>query len=102
MPDDPPVPRSILMACSQYWTSPFQVGSHHLARTYAEMGWRVGFISNPISPFHLLAPSPELKARYSIYRSGGISDIGGAVWSYVPAALATPAKRPLLRSHWLH
>jgi glycosyltransferase involved in cell wall biosynthesis len=90
------------MASSQYWTSPFQVGSHHLARAYAESGWRVGFLSHPISPFHRLAPKDGLSERARIHGDGGIVDANGAIWAYVPWAGVCPANKPLLRSKWVH
>jgi hypothetical protein len=60
----------VLMACANYWTSPFQVGSHHLARGLARAGWTVGFVSDPISPFHWVSsPRQELSKRYDLYRT---------------------------------
>lgn len=88
------------MACANYWTSPLQVGSHHIARTFVSKGWEVAFISDPISPLHLLKPSPGLKSRYSIYKEGGLRE--GKIWSYVPAALMTPHNHSFLKSPWLH
>jgi glycosyltransferase involved in cell wall biosynthesis len=91
------------MACPNYWSSPFQVGSHHLARAFVGEGWDVAFISDPISPLHLAGRrSQELRDRASIYQAGGITDLDGHLWAYVPFALATPRMAPLLRSPWLH
>jgi glycosyltransferase involved in cell wall biosynthesis len=91
--------RRILMACPNYWTSPFQVGSHHLARGFVDAGWRVGFVSDPISPLHWLGGrSPELEERRAIWRAGGIEEEGGRVWAYVPAAPVTPHNKLGLRS----
>jgi hypothetical protein len=53
------------MACSNPWNSVFQVGSHHLAREFLKLGYEVAFISDPISPFHLLN-STGLKARFEL------------------------------------
>ena len=90
------------MACANFWTSPFQVGSHHLAREFASRGWQVAFISDPLSPFHLLGgKGGELRERFRIYRNGGIGDLNGKLWSYVPFALATPHNKPFLRSDWV-
>ncbi|HEU4698106.1 MAG TPA: glycosyltransferase [Gemmatimonadales bacterium] len=90
--------RRVLMACANYWSSPFQVGSHHLARGFAALGWEVAFVSDPISPLHWLGPrSPELRERLDIYRSGGRRVLDGRVWTYVPGALATPHNKPGLR-----
>ncbi len=57
---------------SNYYTSPFQVGDHHLARAFAADGWRVAFISAPITPFHLFSSKQELlKERLHNYRQKG-------------------------------
>ncbi len=96
------------MACANYWTSPFQVGSHHLARGFVDAGWTVGFISDPISPLHLLGEvRQELANRFKLYRAGGMWDLEKKLWAYVPGALVTPRHKPLLRSHavergWSH
>lgn len=87
------------MACANYWTTPFQVGSHHLARGFVDAGWTVGFISDPISPLHLLGQArQELANRFRLYRAGGMWDLEKRLWAYVPGALVTPSQRPLLRS----
>ena len=88
------------MACAKYWTSQLQVGSHHIARSFANKGWEVAFISDPISPLHLLKPSPGLKSRYTIYKEGGLRE--GNIWSYVPGALMTPHNHSFLKSPWVH
>ena len=94
--------KKILMACTNYWTSPYQVGSHHLARQFARLGYEVAFISNPISPFHLLGGNSRDRAeRFAIYRRGGIRDLDGKLWAYVPFALASPHNKPFLRSGWV-
>jgi glycosyltransferase involved in cell wall biosynthesis len=90
------------MACTNYWDSPFQVGSHHIARGFADKGFQVAFISNPISPLHILnGIGQELKERWLSYRKGGSLDYGDKIWSYVPLALTTPNNKPLLQSEWL-
>lgn len=91
--------QKILMACANYWTSPFQVGSHHLARGFVRAGWTVGFISDPISPLHLLGQArQELASRFQLYRAGGIWDLEKQLWAYVPGALVTPRNKLLLQS----
>ncbi len=95
-------PKKILMACANFWTSPFQVGSHHLAREFVRRGWQVAFISDPISPFHLLGgKGGELRERFRIYRQGGMQDLNGKLWAYVPFTLASPHNKPFLRSGWV-
>lgn len=95
--------RKILMVSSVYWNSPFQVGDHHLARNFVQSGWDVAHISTPISPLHLLTGNiPDLKDRFAIYKSGGIRDMDGHIWSYVPGAFFVPHNRRLLRSKWVY
>ncbi|CAE6801669.1 glycosyltransferase family protein [Nitrospira defluvii] len=94
--------RRVLMATVNQWHSPFQVGSHHLARGFAEAGWEVGFVSEPISPWHLLGGNAEeFKDRYHLYRSGGARVVPGKVWAYVPGALFTPHNKPVLNQPWI-
>src|SRR6187551_1431733 len=89
--------RRVLMATVNQWHSSFQVGSHHLARGFAQAGWEVAFVSEPISPWHLMGADPaELKDRYRIYKNGGIRDCNGRLWAYVPGALFTPHNKPFL------
>ncbi len=64
--------KKVLMAVANYYTLPFQVGSHHYARAFEKLGYEVLFISNPISPIHkIFANSNELKERERIYKRGG-------------------------------
>lgn len=94
--------KRILMACSNDWDSPFQVGSHHLARGLVRAGYEVAFVSDPISPLHLARGwTRDLRRRFGLYRSGGRSDLGGKLWAYIPGALLTPHNKPLLRSEWV-
>lgn len=94
--------KRLLMASSNYWSSPLQVGSHQLARSFVQAGWDVGFVSDPISPWHFLGPNrKDLQARYDIYTGGGRTDCEGALWTYVPGSLCTPNNKPLLRSEWV-
>jgi glycosyltransferase involved in cell wall biosynthesis len=93
----------LLMACANYWQSPLQVGSHHLARGFVASGWDVAFISDPISPFHLLQGlRPELRDRFTSHWRGGTTELAGRLWSYVPATLLSPHNKLLLRSEWVH
>ena len=94
-------PKRLLMASANYWRSPFQVGSHHLARGFVRAGWEVAFVSDPISPWHLFGGQlKDLRERYELYRGNGVTDCDGHLWAYVPGALLTPHKKPLLRSRW--
>ena len=92
------------MAVTNYYTSPFQVGSHHYARTFEKLGYEVLFISNPISPIHrLFANNEQLAERERIHDLGG-EKIENMIY-YVPKTLFPPQNKPLLSlrfilSHW--
>lgn len=92
--------KKVLMAVANYYTSPFQVGSHHYARAFEKLGYEVLFISNPISPMHkIFANSNELKERERIYKRGGES--AGGIFYYVPYSLFTSQNKPLLSSNFV-
>lgn len=94
--------RKILMGCVNYWTSPFQVGSHHYARQFVEAGFDVGFISEPISPFHLAkGMSHDLRERLKLYLANGKHYHDGRLWAYVPGALLAPGHRWPMRTRRL-
>lgn len=98
--------KKALFATSNYWNSPFQVGTHHIAKELVRKGWEIAYISAPISPIHrMFSPTKEFYDRYDIYKKGGETFEDGKVWSYVPGALLTPNNKPILRSeiiynHW--
>ena len=99
MPDARP---RALFACYQHWDSPFQVGSHHYARALVKRGWDVGFLSDPISPFHIAKGlTPELRSRVRGYARRHAAAGRDGVWSYVPGALAVPTNRRGFRGRWL-
>ena len=90
--------RKILIAASNYWNSPYQVGSHHYAKIFAKNGWQVLFVSDPISPFHFLKKDKtDLYQRLGIYKGrikSGYNNIG----IYVPMALITPNEKPFFNT----
>ena len=97
-----PATKKILMACSNYWDSPFQVGSHHLARGFVRAGYQVAFCPIPSPRCTSPGADRDLGDRFRLWRSGGRTDLDGKLWAYVPAALATPHNKPLLRSEMVH
>jgi len=93
--------KKILMAASNYWTSPYQVGSHHYARIFAKNGWEVFFVSDPISPFHFMARNKiQIHDRYEIYK-GRINSDNEKINIYVPMALITPNEKPVFRVNFI-
>ena len=93
--------KKILIAASNYWTSPYQVGSHHYARIFARNGWEVMFISDPISPLHFLAGDrSQINDRYAIYR-GRVESGNKNINIYVPMSLMTPNEKPVFGSSFV-
>ncbi|MCL4376808.1 MAG: glycosyltransferase [Actinobacteria bacterium] len=93
--------KKVIMAVSNYWTSPFQVGSHHFARMFAKNGWKVLFISDPISPWHFLMKNKEqLIERYNIYKRF-IKSGDDNISIYVPMSLMTPNEKPIFNSSFV-
>jgi len=93
--------KKILMASPHHWKSAIQIGDHMLARQFAKAGWDVCFISDPITPLHLLKGF-ELGPRFRNYVSGGTWGENGRIWGYVPGALFMPYNVFPLRSSWVY
>ncbi len=95
--------KKILMGCSNFWNSPLQVGSHHLARGFADAGWKVAFVSDPISPFHFFGNNRELfNQRKTSYLMGGSWNTQKTIWSYVPGTFIPPHNKFICRSERVH
>jgi hypothetical protein len=91
------------MACPHHWTSPFQVGGQQIGRALVAEGWDVAYVSNPVSPLHIVQGlSSQLRERFALYRGGGTTDGEGHLWAYVPGAMLTPHQSPILRGRWVH
>ena len=80
-------------------TSPFRVGSHHLARELSRLGHRVIHVSNPISLAHLaMLRDPEVRSRARMAFPLRLSAIDGAQfavpWSLFPLT-PDPLRRPV-------
>lgn len=92
------------MSCSQYWGSPYYVGSHRIAKILSSHGWRVAYISFPISLPHLLYFNKltRLSQRGKIYWNSGITHPEGNLWAYVPGSVLAPFNASFLKNNWLH
>jgi glycosyltransferase involved in cell wall biosynthesis len=94
--------KKILMACIHYWDSPLQVGSHHLARCFVQAGYKVAYVSSPITPMHLFKSFDQgFRERILNCWAGGATHLNGALWAYVPFALIAPDSRQLLQGRSL-
>lgn len=79
----------VLMATSLCYTSLLQVGSHHYARAFEKLGYEVGYVSVPISPFHRFAKNtPDLQEKRRIHKTDG--ETLGNIWHYVPNTYIFP------------
>jgi glycosyltransferase involved in cell wall biosynthesis len=90
-----------LFASTQHWNSAFQLGSHHIARCFTQRGWRVAFVSAPVSPLHLAGVGSDVAARLASWRAGGSIDAETGVWHYVPFAPLPWGAAPIVRNRWL-
>jgi glycosyltransferase involved in cell wall biosynthesis len=81
----------VIIAAPNHWTSVLQVGTHHIARAFVAEGWDVAYLSDPISPFHVAAiRRVEARQRFRTYLRGGLSDLDGRLWAYVPGTILSP------------
>jgi glycosyltransferase involved in cell wall biosynthesis len=95
--------KKVLFAAANYWKSSFQVGSHQLARAFCEAGWKVAYLSDPISPFHFFKGlNLDLKNRFDNYQTTGSFEYDTRLWYYVPGALIVPGNQPVFRHEWLY
>lgn len=92
--------KKALMACSIYWNSVVQVGSHHIARNLVKLGYEVAFIYEPISIFHLLKFSNETIDKFKIYIKNGIYDLDKNLWAYVPFTLYPHFNNYFFNNYW--
>jgi len=90
------------MISSNCWDSIFQVGTHHLARQLVRKGWKVGFVSTPLTPFHFLKrDSFDRARRWKNVKRRGEWFLDGQLFSYVPFAWLASASLPFFRSEKL-
>jgi len=91
---------ALFCACNS-WANYARVGSHHLAEELARRGWKVVFISDPVSPLRALKGlNDELRGRFRLYVSGG-TYVRENIWTWVPATLFNPSDYFFLRSHFV-
>ena len=92
--------KKIIICTYNYFTTKYQVGSHNYAKAFAKLGYKVAFISSPISPLHyIFANNDDLQKRDAIHSSEGIWDDN--IWYYVPKAIITPQNKPILSSKYI-
>lgn len=94
--------KKILILAENAWDSPTHVGSHQIAKVFLNMGWRVAYVSKPISPFHIFGGvTEELKNRAQTYITGGHWH-NDNFWTYVPFSFITPYNKLFLASETVY
>ena len=89
---------TVLMACTHHWDSPMQVGSQNLGRQFLKNGFRIGYLSAPLTAMHLAKFSNrELWHRFKKCISRH-REPAGELAEIIPFALIAPAARPILNS----
>lgn len=84
------------------WSSPIKVGSHAIVSQLLENGWRVAYISAPISPLHFIKHrQPIFKERLRVMKAGGCKDFAEKLWHYVPFSLITPGNMVFNNMPWI-
>lgn len=88
------------MASANHWGSPVTTGSQQYARLFADGGWEVAYLSDPISPFHLLRPKSWLynRRKFGLWARGGERALDGRLWAYNHLSVLPIFNAPLLRS----
>jgi len=95
----PDAKKTVIMACTQPYWSVLQVGSQHLARQFGGDGWKVYYISSPISPLHLpVLFRTEVMQRYLHACKGISAHENGGIFSCIPFASVVPAACPFLNN----
>lgn len=95
--------KAIFFSANYWGKNSMFVGSHQIAKKLVDHGWKVAFVGNPISPFHLLKKrNEELKERIYNYKSNGITYLNGNLLSYVPGTLVVPKDFPGFRSDYIY
>jgi glycosyltransferase involved in cell wall biosynthesis len=89
------------------WCSPHafhtsaRVGAHHLTRRLAERGWRVLFLSNPISPLHFAKFRNAEMHRRLAQCTRGISVEPSGIFTALPLTVLPFARRIGAGSRWM-
>ncbi len=80
--------KKILFVSHTFMGGPFVVGSHHLARTFSELGHKVIHLSTPVTPIHHLKKDNITKMK--IARSNEINQINENLIDYIPFSIGLP------------
>lgn len=78
----------VIIGSAHHWKSPIQISAHQLAKQFSRHGWKVGFVSNPISVIHLMRfQDPIIRSQLANWRKGGEYDEDRQLFHYCPLTL---------------
>ncbi len=99
----------IVFGSANYWTSPYQVGSHAWARLFAGHGWDVSYLSDPLTPWHFVdnASRRRNQERLRLWGTGGDLFENGRIRAWVPMSLVAPQnafffRKRMVLNRWHH
>jgi glycosyltransferase involved in cell wall biosynthesis len=95
--------RCAIVTSAYGWTSEVQLSAHHLARHLVQTGWRVCFLTVPISFMHQLRfqRNPAFRRKQREWLDGGHFDLDRRLLAYTPYTLLPASRLPGLRSSWV-
>jgi len=98
-----PAGRSVVVCSAHHYRSAVQVSAHHYARLFARDGWRVLFLSTPVTPFHALAVprSPDHRSRLAAWWHRGQRDEATGVTQFMPMTVLPLSSVVGLRYPWV-
>lgn len=93
-----------LIITSEYYGAPNRIGSHHLARQFANRGIDVFVVSFPVSPFYYLNTRKTHYYKRKVF-SHGFVETENHIKVYVPNSIIPPIPGlvkhlPFLLNHW--
>jgi hypothetical protein len=92
--------KKILICTANYYTSEYQVGVQNYARAFEKLGYRIAYLSAPISiPHQFFANNKSFNDRKNINKEKGKKE--GNIWYYVPKVYLAPYNKPLLSSKYI-
>jgi len=96
--------KKILFAGSQGPRIFTKVGDHHYSNFFLNDGYRVCWMTHPISPFHFIGGSyknhaSEINDKYSLWKNKG--EYHNGIFYYSPFTIFPFTDRPFLKSDWV-
>jgi len=95
--------KKVVFGAAFHWRSHLHIGSHQYAKQFARTGYKVAYISEPISPFHYFFARDRsvLKEKHRSWFSGGNWVEKEKIWAYVPFTLLPGYVKPFYQSRWI-